>query len=162
MIRSAIVLFGLLAVGPAIAESHDPLAATGDIEAGAAAFARQCVACHVVVNDAGEKLAGKNGKTGPNLFGVAGRTAGSVEGYRYGKSMLKAGSDEIGLVWNEATFGEYVRDPTKYLRKVLDDRKARGRMTFKVKTEKVALDLYAFLHSLAPPVGAESNGAATN
>ena len=39
---------------------------TGNAEAGLEAFNRQCAACHVVVNDAGETLAGRNAKTGAN------------------------------------------------------------------------------------------------
>ena len=126
------------------------------------AFGRQCVACHVVVNDEGEKLAGKNGKSGPNLFAVAGSAAGTVDGYKYGKSMLKAGSEEFGLIWDEAKFADYVMDPTKFLRTVLDDKKARGKMTFKVKAREDALNLYAFLHSLAPPAAPEAEAEATN
>jgi cytochrome c len=51
--------------------------------AGEAVF-RQCAACHNVVNDAGEVLAGRpNMRTGPNLYGVAGETFGDIEGFRW-------------------------------------------------------------------------------
>ncbi|MCV6595784.1 MAG: c-type cytochrome [Mangrovicoccus sp.] len=122
-----------------------PALAEGDAAAGEKAF-RQCQSCHVVVNDAGETLAGKKAKTGPNLYGVAGRAAGSVEGFKYSKGMKAA--NEAGLVWDEASFSAYVQDPTGYLREFLGDDKARGSMSFKLRKEKDAADLYAFLSGL--------------
>ena len=128
---------------PAFAESH----ASGDPAAGADAFS-QCQACHVVRNDAGETLAGRNAKSGPNLWAIAGSKAGAVEGFRYGKSIVEAG--EAGLVWDEANFVAYVSDPTGFLRTYLDDSKARGKMSFRVRKEEDAVNLYAYLASLAP------------
>lgn len=119
--------------------------ATGDAAAGEKAF-RQCQACHVVENEAGEVLAGRNAKTGPNLYGIAGRAAGSVEGYGYSGPMVAAG--EAGLVWDEASFVAYVQDPTAYLREYLDDSGARSAMSFRVRKEEDALNLYAYIASL--------------
>lgn len=139
---------------PALAASHDALTPTGDAAAGKATFARQCVACHVVVDPSGTKLAGRNGRTGPNLYGVAGRTAGTLEGFKYGRSMKKAGQADgsrPALVWNEKNFATYVQDPTGYLRQVLGDKKARAKMTVKVRAAADATNLYAYLYSLAPP-----------
>lgn len=130
-----------LAAAPVLAQD-----ASGDAAAGENAF-RQCVACHVVVNDAGETLAGKAAKVGPNLYGVAGRQAGQVEGFRYSKSMEEAG--EKGLTWTEDQFIVYVQDPTAFLRDYLGDSKARGSMTHKVRKEQEAIDVYAYLASLA-------------
>lgn len=132
---------GLVSVGVANAE----ITASGDAAAGEKAF-RQCVACHVVVNDAGETLAGRNAKVGPNLYMNPGRTAGTVEGFRYSDSMVKAG--ENGLVWTEDTFVPYVQDPTGYLREFLGDAGARGSMTHKVRKADEAVDLFAYLVSL--------------
>ena len=134
----------LAMAGPALAESH----ASGDAAAGEEAFNRQCIACHVVANEAGDVLAGRNARTGPNLYGVAGRTLGSVEDFKYGKSLIKAG--EKGMAWDEAMFVGYVQDPTGWLKTTLDDSKARGKMAFKVKNEKDAADLYAYLVSIGP------------
>lgn len=130
--------FGSLAL-PALAE--------GDAAAGEKVF-RQCQACHVVVNDAGETLAGTKAKVGPNLYGVAGRTAGTVEDFKYSDFMVAAG--EAGLVWNEEDFLKYVNDPTPFLKDYTGDSKARGKMTFKLKKEDQARDVWAFLVSLAP------------
>ncbi|MEM1272509.1 MAG: cytochrome C [Pseudomonadota bacterium] len=120
--------------------------ATGDPAAGEAAF-RQCIACHVVVNDAGETLAGRNARTGPNLYALGGRTAGSLAGFRYSPALGAAA--EAGLVWDEATFVGYVQDPTGYLRDVLADPGARGSMAFRVRNSTDALNLYAYLVSLS-------------
>lgn len=128
------------------AAAEEAITVSGDAAAGEKAF-KKCVSCHVVVNDAGETLAGKKAKTGPNLYGVAGRPAGSMEGFRYSKSMQSAG--EAGLVWTEEKFVEYVQDPTAFLREELDDSGARSAMSFKVRKEDEAIDLYAYLASLA-------------
>lgn len=125
-----------------------PMAATaqsGDPSAGETAF-RGCQACHVVVNDAGETLAGRNARVGPNLYGVAGRAAGSVDGFRYSDAMASAGDN--GLVWDEESFVAYVQDPTGYLQGYLDDSSARGKMAYKVRSADEAADLYAYLAGL--------------
>jgi cytochrome c len=133
---------------PAFADGHAvDLTAIGDVEAGEKAF-KQCVACHVVADADGNTLAGKRAKTGPNLYAVVGRVAGSVEDFRYSKSIVAAG--EAGLVWDEAAFVAYVQDPTGYLREYLDDDKARGKMSYKVRKEEDAVNLYAYLKDIGP------------
>jgi len=131
---------------------------TGDIAAGEAAFG-QCATCHVVQNEAGETLAGRNAKTGPNLYGIAGRKAGIIEDFRYSPSMVEAG--EKDMIWNEVHFVAYVKDPTGYLREYLDDKRARGKMAYKVRADEDAINLYAYLYSLAPPAEGEA-APATN
>lgn len=138
---SIAAVLGLLAA-PAFAESH-AMEFQGDAAAGEEQFNRQCVACHVVQNDDGEVLAGRNAKTGPNLYQVAGRTLGSVEGFRYGDPIVELG--EAGAIWTEANFVGYVQDPTDWLREKLDDRRARGKMAYQVRDEGEAYDLYAYL-----------------
>jgi len=53
---------------------------------------KKCKSCHMV----GE---GAKNRVGPNLTGVIGRPAGSMDGYKYSKSMLAAGT--AGLLWHE-------------------------------------------------------------
>ncbi|MDP5217732.1 cytochrome C [Ruegeria sp. 2205SS24-7] len=118
-----------------------PVLAEGDAEAGKKAF-NKCKACHAVVTASDEVIV-KGGKTGPNLYGIIGQTAGTVEGYKYGPSLVAAG--EGGLVWDETTFVEYTTDPKKFLQTYLDDPKAKSKMTFKLK--KGGEDIYAFLTS---------------
>ena len=68
---------------------------------------KKCAACHVV-NEA------KN-KVGPSLHGVFGRTAGTVEGFKYSESMIQHGKD--GLVWTAETIDAYIADPKGYIPK---------------------------------------------
>ena len=139
-----------LTLGPAFAQD----APTGDAEAGAKVLIK-CQTCHVVVNDAGETLAGKAGKTGPNLFGLPGRTAGTLEGFKYGDSIVAAGA--AGVVWNEADFVAYVADPAKFLKEKTGDSKAKSKMTFKLPKEPDAKDVWAFIASLSPaPAAADA------
>ncbi len=115
-----------------------------DAAAGENAF-RSCVACHGVVNFDGEVIV-RGGRAGPNLFGVIGRTAGSVDGYRYSSPLVAAG--EAGLVWDEETLAAFITDPTGYLRTYLDDSSARSKMSFKARSG--AADIAAYLASLDP------------
>lgn len=85
--------FVLMAATPLASASADPSA-----EDGAKVFA-QCRACHQIGETA------KNG-VGPELNGLIGRKAGSVEGYNYSAAMKNS-----GLTWDEATFHEYIKNP---------------------------------------------------
>ncbi len=130
----------------AFADGH----ASGDAEAGEKAF-NKCRSCHAVTDADGNTIA-KGGKTGPNLFGLPGRAAGTVEDFgRYKDGIVAAG--EAGLVWDEAQFVEYVADPTKFLRAYLNDGSARSGMTFKLKKEEDALNIWAFIASVSPEPG---------
>ena len=144
MIRTiATLLIGAAIAAPAYAESHS----VGDVAAGEKAF-RKCATCHVVRDDEGQVLAGKKAKTGPNLFGIIGRQAGSIEGFRYGKSIIAAG--EAGLIWDLEKFTIYAQDPKAFLQEFLDDKRARSKMSYKVRGEEDAVNLGAFLASLGP------------
>lgn len=129
------VIAGLLAA---------PLYAEGDAAKGEKAFSK-CKACHMIVSDTDETIV-KGGKTGPNLYGISGRTAGTYDGFKFGKDLVDAG--EAGLVWDAETFEAYVQDPRKYLRTYLDDSKAKSKMAFKLKSG--GEDIYAYLVSVAP------------
>lgn len=141
------------------AAATETAALQGDAAAGEEQFARQCVACHVVQDPAtDEVLAGRNAKVGPNLYGVAGRVAGSMEGFAYGDGMKEYG--ETGAVWEEANFVAYVQDPTGFLREALDNNRARGKMAYQVRDEAQAYDLYAYLATFGGDAAAAP--AATN
>lgn len=73
----------------------------GNPDKGAEVF-NNCKSCHQI----GE---GAKNRVGPQLNGIFGRIAGSVDGVRYSKSMLRAGSD--GLVWTEETLDAYIENP---------------------------------------------------
>ena len=128
----------LLAV-PAFAGSH----ASGDAEKGEKGM-NKCKACHMIETPDGESIL-KGGKTGPNLYGVIGRTAGTYEDFNYGDDLVAAGA--AGLVWDEENFVAYTADPKEFLATYLDNSKAKSKMTFKLK--KGAEDIYAYLVSVA-------------
>ena len=129
-----------LLAAPAFADGH----ASGDAAAGQEQFERQCVSCHVVADADGNVLAGRAAKTGPNLYGLAGRLPGSVEGFRYGDALASLG-EALPDGWTEEAFVAYVQDPTTYLRETLEDRRARSKMAYKVRDEAQATDIFAYL-----------------
>ena len=143
-------LAAMLMTAPVFAESN----ATGDAAPGEVAFARRCATCHMVVNESGETLAGRKSKTGPNLYGIAMHELAMVPDFRYSASMIAAG--EADLVWTEENFVGYVMDPTGWLRTTLDDSGARSKMTFKLRKEDDARDIFAYLAALVPGGAAES------
>lgn len=121
-----------------------PAFSEGDVAEGEKVF-KKCKSCHMIVAD-DETVIQKGGKTGPNLWGVIGRPAGSQEGFKYGKSLAAAG--EAGLVWDEEHFVTYVQDPAKFLKTYLDDKGAKSKMSLKLK--KGMEDIYAYLASFGP------------
>ncbi|EBA14599.1 cytochrome c family protein [Roseobacter sp. SK209-2-6] len=138
-ILSAAAVLGLLAA-PAFAE--------GDPAKGEKGF-KKCKSCHMVVSDTGEAIV-KGGKTGPNLWGIAGRAAGSADGFKYSKDLVAAG--EGGLVWDAESFAAFTADPRGFLREHLGDSKAKSKMSFKLK--KGGEDIFAFLAQHGPVVEA--------
>ena len=138
-----LMLFTAVCLMSFSASAQNPV--TGDASAGEGIF-KKCQACHVVEDDEGNKIAGRTGRVGPNLYGLNGRGAATVDGFRYSKALSAAG--EAGLVWNEESFVAYVKDPNGFVREYLDDRRARGSMTFKLRDTEDALNLYAYLVSV--------------
>ncbi len=129
------ILAALLLSGPALA--------AGDAAKGEADF-KKCKACHSIIKDDGTAIV-KGGKTGPNLFGVVGRAAGSVADFKYSEVMTEAGAK--GLVWSEETLVSYLPDPSKFLEDFSGDASGRSKMTFKLT--KGAEDIVAYLASVA-------------
>jgi len=87
-VQAAVVL-AIIATSPALAE--------GDAAAGEKVY-KKCKTCHSLE-------AGKN-KLGPNLAGIFGRQAGSVEGFKYSAAMASS-----GIVWDEATLDAFLAKP---------------------------------------------------
>lgn len=143
-VLAAAATFLVVPAIPVLADGH----ITGDSEAGEAAF-RQCISCHVVVDADGETLAGRNARSGPNLWGIDGRLIGSVEDFRYGSGLMAL--NEAGTVWDEASFAAYVQDPTGWIRETTGDDSLRGAMSFRVRSEEDALNLFAYIASLGGP-----------
>lgn len=80
--------------------------AQGDAAAGETVF-KKCAACHAV----GE---GAKNKVGPQLNNVLGRTAGTLEDFKYSPAMIKAG--EGGLVWTPETLAEFLAKPKDFVK----------------------------------------------
>ena len=115
------LLLSLVLVLPALGSAQAQDAAAGE------KVFLQCRACHQVGD------ATKNA-VGPVLNGLFGRKAGLVEGYTYSPA-----NKNSGLTWDEATFGEYIKDPKA---------KVPGtKMVYPgIKDEKKVDDLIAYLH----------------
>lgn len=106
------------------------IAFAGDLAAGQTSF-KKCAPCH----DIGETA--KN-KVGPLLNGLEGRNAGTIPGYNY-----SGANKNSGIVWSEATFKEYIKDPRAKI--------PGTKMVFPgIKTEKEADDLWSFLQQFGP------------
>lgn len=125
----ALATFGL----PAVAQD----AAKGEAEF------KKCKACHAIIGADGTEIV-KGGKTGPNLFGVVGRTVGGLEGYAYGDALVAVGAS--GKVWDEAMIAAYVADPSKWVKEQTGDAAAKSKMSFKLA--KGGEDMAAYLATL--------------
>lgn len=62
----------------------------------------QCQACHAVI-------AGQN-RVGPSLYGIVGRQAGTVDGFRYSDANTNA-----DLIWTEDALFGFLEDPRGYM-----------------------------------------------
>ena len=79
------------------------LLALGDLAHGEKVF-KKCSACHMIASG------GKN-MIGPNLWGVIGRTAGSISDYRYSKAMVAYAKQ-----WNFEEMNSYLIKPQAYIK----------------------------------------------
>lgn len=75
----------------------------GDAASGEKVFVK-CKVCHDVAPDVS--------KIGPSLYGVMGRTAGTLESYAGFSDAMKSS----GLVWDEATLKEFLKSPLTNLK----------------------------------------------
>lgn len=126
----------LVLATPAFADAGDP--AVGESEF------KKCKACHSIAS--ADEVIVKGGKTGPNLYGVIGRTAGTSDGFRYGDSIVAAG--EAGLVWDVDNIQTYMTDPNAFLKDTLDS-SAKSKMTFKMKSNQADVAAYLATFSAA-------------
>ncbi|WP_254453057.1 c-type cytochrome [Ruegeria atlantica] len=131
----------------ALAISPQAIAA-GDPAKGEKLYKR-CSSCHAIIKD-GQVLV-KGGITGPNLYGVVGRVAGTESDYLYGSERLPIGmfTDDMiragqeGLVWTQENIATYSKNPIVFIQEYLDDETARPNMSVKIK--KGADDIAAYL-----------------
>ena len=101
--------------------------AEGDPAEGERVF-KKCASCHSI--EEGKK------KLGPSLFGIVGRVAGTVEGFKYSKPMATA-----DFAWDEETLTGFLENPKKFMKGT--------KMSFPgIKKETDMANLLAYLDSL--------------
>jgi len=84
--------------GTALASALATTAVAQDVTAGEKTF-NVCRACHEIGD-------GAKSEVGPVLNGVVGRKSGSYPGYNYSDANTNS-----GLIWDEATLQEYLKNP---------------------------------------------------
>ena len=117
MRRALFVAVGLVvSTGAALAQ---------DVAAGETSF-RKCAPCHSIGPDAANKV-------GPELNGLNGRKAGTVDGFNYSDA-----NKASGITWDESVFKDYIKDPRA---------KVPGtKMVFAgIKSEKEVGDLWSYV-----------------
>lgn len=95
VLAATVLSVGILSVAATQAQ------AAGDAAQGLKVY-NKCKICHTV--DKG----GKN-LVGPNLYGIIGRKAATVQGFAYSKSLA-----EMNITWDEQNLAEYLADPRKF------------------------------------------------
>ena len=101
-----------------------------DVAAGEQSF-KKCFPCHSI----GE---GAKNKVGPQLNGIDGRHSGTAPDYNYSDA-----NKNSGIVWNEANFKKYIRDPRAMV--------PGTKMIFAgIKNEKQVDNLWAYLKQFGP------------
>jgi cytochrome c len=101
--------------------------ATGDAEAGKAAFAK-CASCHQVGPSA-------RGGFGPQLNGIIGRPAAATNDYKYSPAMKNS-----GIVWTEKNLTAFLKSPSD----VVPGNKMRF---WGISSDKQIADLLAYLRT---------------
>ena len=118
-----------LLIAAVISVAGTGVAAAQDLTAGATSY-KKCVTCHDVGPTA------KN-KVGPLLNGLNDRKSGTVAGYNYTDA-----NKNSGIVWNEASFLEYIKDPKAKI--------PGTKMVFAgIKNETEAKNLWAYIKQYA-------------
>jgi cytochrome c len=125
-----IALAAMFALGLA---AHAAPAAAQDAAAGQRVF-NQCRACHNIAE-------GGRNQVGPNLWGVYGRRAAAVEGFRYSANMTQLGQQ--GFTWTEENLRAYLANPRAVA--------PQGSMAFAgIRNEQQLTDLIAYLRAQRP------------
>ena len=118
MMRTLIVAAALIAASAYTASAQD--VAKGEISF------HKCLPCHSIGEDAQNKI-------GPELNGLDGRHSGSVADFSYSDA-----NKNSGIVWNEAQFKEYIKDPRAKI--------PGTKMIFAgIKNEQEIADLWAYV-----------------
>lgn len=124
---SIIAALAAAALLPGIAAAE-----AADAAAGEQVFKKVCATCH-------SNQAGVN-KTGPSLFGVYGRKAGSADFPRY-KGVV--GAD---FTWDAAKLESYLQDPKAFV--LANTQNKTTAMTYSLKDAQQRADVIAYLQTL--------------
>ncbi|MBK8174389.1 MAG: c-type cytochrome [Rhodospirillales bacterium] len=124
--------YPVLAAAALVVAFYEPAFAAGDAAAGADIFKKVCTTCHS--NEPGVN------KTGPSLFGVYGRKAGSSDFPRY-KGLV--GAD---FVWDSTLLFQYLENPKEFV--IAHTANKTTAMTYALKDATKREDVIAYLQTL--------------
>ena len=105
-----------------------------------------CRTCHAVTAPDGTTLA-RGGRSGPNLYGLAGRPLGGDGGFRFYSDDLRA-AGASGRRWSEGDFAAYLADPDQFLRSVSGNPAAQSEMHVHMRSG--AAEIWQWLNGLRP------------
>ena len=91
-----------LSEAPVASQNLSVASTKGDPAAGRKVF-NKCKVCHLLEE-------GGINRIGPNLFGIVGRTSGTLTDFKYSKAMRKA-----GITWSENTLARYLVKPKNFV-----------------------------------------------
>ena len=134
MSKGKFLAFGMALVMALVMSMASGSAFAGDPAEGQKAFMSKCNVCHSAAQDDKKK------KVGPNLFGIVGRKAGALPGYKKYKGLK--GAD---FVWDEANLDELITDSKKFFKKIGGK---KSRMVVKIKDASQRADIIAHLKTL--------------
>jgi cytochrome c len=95
---------------------------------GAALYVKNCQTCHSI-----EK--GGSNRQGPPLYGIAGRKAGTIEGFKY-----SAGLKAAGWEWTPEKLDEWLAFPKKMIRDTI--------MVYRQNDPEIRTAIVAYLATL--------------
>ena len=126
LVNVTVTLAAFFVAGASFAED------AGDAEAGEKVYTK-CKSCHQIG-------AGAQDRVGPHLNGIFGRKAAAHDGFKYSKSMQRAGND--GLIWTAETLDAYIENPRSLVSKT--------RMSFRgLKDPQERADVLAYLRDFS-------------
>ncbi len=99
VVRKAALWFPAAALALTLTSSE-----AADVSHGEAAFVRQCALCHTIEKDGANRF-------GPNLFGIIGRRAGTVPGFRYSAAFRQTAVWD----WNADTIAGFIAAPRQMM-----------------------------------------------
>ena len=91
-----------LAPTAVVGEKVSETSIEGDPIAGKKVF-NKCKVCHLLEEDGINRI-------GPNLFGIIGRTSGTLQNFKYSRAMRNA-----GIVWDQKSLSRYLIKPQSFV-----------------------------------------------